>query len=339
MNEFKSIWITWEIHRRSRTLAEHFQFRLYELPSEHKGFLRYAVCIQKTFSILKQERPHILVVQNPSIFLPLFALAVKPWFGYKLIVDRHTNFKFDRRHSPQPKWILFRCINRVTTRYADLTVVTNRGLRRIVRSLGGEAFVLPDKLPELKAQRLPSRYNSTHNNGTILFVCSFSTDEPIDEVIEAFSGQNDDFVLYITGNWKKRFTEAEIKELSPKVVFTGFIDDNDFISLMAHVDGVIVLTKKEFILNCGAYEALSLNKPLLLSNTISLRSYFRNLAVYTNVSSCSDIDKGLKRLKRWIERGDKSTPSDIVTLHNDWLSTAERLKSLISESILTNDRR
>ena len=56
---------------------------------------------------------------------------------------------------------------------------------------------------------------------------------------------------------------------------------------------IAVLTKKEFILTCGAYEAVSLKKPLITSDKITLREYFNKGVVYTK-NDCRSIAFSVK---------------------------------------------
>ena len=46
--------------------------------------------IAKTIVILLAKRPQILVVQNPSAFLTILAIILKPLLRYFLVVDAHN---------------------------------------------------------------------------------------------------------------------------------------------------------------------------------------------------------------------------------------------------------
>lgn len=326
----RKIWITWEKHRRSRVLSRHFGFDIFEVVSEEKGVSRYLNSIVKTTRILLSERPRTLVVQNPSMFLTLWAVLCKAIFRYKLVVDRHTNFKFDKRKSKSPKWVLFKCISALTIKFSDITVVTNRGLARVVKRLGGTPFVLPDKIPDLEGRGRAKVKNEKDAGECIFFVCSFGQDEPVEEVIEAYRKFSSMVTLVVSGNWARRFSKSEIEDMPENVKFTGYISDIEFESLMANSLGVIVLTKNEFTLNCGAYEALSLNKPLLLSDTLALRSYFKRVATFVSLDSKDSILKGIQKFKNEIiDDNSDSRQKAVQDMKETWQVEADKLKDMM----------
>jgi glycosyltransferase involved in cell wall biosynthesis len=84
------------------------------------------------------------------------------------------------------------------------------------------------------------------------------------------------------------------------VNFTGFISEFNYKLLLKESDVVVVLTTKDLILNCGAYEAISAIKPLVLSDTRTLRSYFEPGPVFVNIDPQSIAD-GIQLA--WDERG------------------------------------
>jgi trehalose-6-phosphate synthase len=58
------------------------------------------------------------------------------------------------------------------------------------------------------------------------------------------------------------------------------LDEESYQSLISHADVIIVLTKKEYLLLCGAYEAISASRPLILSHTKTISEYFKSVAIY-----------------------------------------------------------
>jgi glycosyltransferase involved in cell wall biosynthesis len=75
----------------------------------------------------------------------------------------------------------------------------------------------------------------------------------------------------VTGNYRKAGIVPPTD--APNVTFTGFLADPDYVALLGRADVVIVLTSDDDLLNCGAYEALALDKPLILSDTKAIREY------------------------------------------------------------------
>lgn len=322
------IWITWERQRRSIELASEFGCKLFILESDRGIIIRYIICLTSTLVVLLKNRPKIVFVQNPSLFLALQAVLLKPFFRYVLVVDRHTNFKFDKRRSKNVKWMLFWRISNFTLRFADYTIVTNEPLNRIVKVLGGRGIVLQDKLPAM----LTTKDYPMGSGGlkSALFVCTFAYDEPVDEIIQAFSDFSDKYTLYISGNWKRKWAaEYELEALPVNVVLTGFLTEGDYKALMAKVDAVIVFTTNDYTLTCGAYEALSLKKPTLLSDKKVLVDYFGESCLYCREQSVVSISKVLDKLfsDEWLKENERK--DKIVTLEKEWMERVTTIKQLL----------
>lgn len=267
-----AIWITWEHQRRSRELAYALGVPLVEIDGGRQPLLRCLRCAWRTLSVLRLRRPGLVFVQNPSVFLAAMVCALRPSFGYRVVVDRHSNFNFADTHTG-----LINRIGHYTLKRADLTIVTNEGVASIVREHGGRPFILPDPLPRLEpAGRV--RLRGTQN---VVFVSSFARDEPIAEVLEAARLLGPEVCIYITGN-DGRMDPGLRCRVPENVTLTGFLPDRDYDSLIATANVLLALTTREHTLLCGAYEALSAGTPLIISNHAALVRYFGRGAVVTD---------------------------------------------------------
>jgi len=286
------LWITWENHRRSNELSKALGVQLFTLLYRGSYLEKVLFLSLKTAALLLRLRPRRVIAQNPSMVLSALLCFLKPFFGYKVIVDRHSNFKFETQDSPKLKYRVFHYLSRYTVRKADLTIVTNEFLKGIVQKWGGRGFVLQDKLPELPyGEAKPSQLIGRHN---ITYICSFSDDEPVDEVLEAARSLDKSIVMHVTGNPREYL--SRVKDGIPEnVVFTGFLPERDYQSLLGASDAIVALTRDEHLLLCGAYEAISLGKPLILSDTNCLRGYFTGGPLFTTNKSL-DIAKALRHV-------------------------------------------
>lgn len=283
------VWVTWEDHRRSRELSKEFGTEYMSIIYSGNKIFRYPTLIVKTILKVSVARPRIVFCQNPSIVLAMTLTLMKFIFGFKLIVDRHSNFKFEYERSKKLKWRLFQFLSRFTVRWAELTIVTNDHLMNVCEKWGGRAKVLPDKIPDMS---LIDNYKGNiildSNKINVMAVTTFDSDEPIDEILGAAEIVGNNYVIYMTGNSDKYFCNGFLdSDVPDNVVLTGFISEIDYRGLINSVDVVVVLTKKDLILNCGGYEAVSVNVPLVLSNTRTLREYFRDAPVFVNVDRVS----------------------------------------------------
>ena len=167
---------------------------------------------------------------------------------------------------------------------ADIVLVTNKSLAGEVRKYRGKAFVFPDPIPEIecpeKKDQLPiqEKKSRTYN---LVMVCSWSDDEPILELFEAANKFNDDITVWITGNGTP-YIERNGLKVPENIQLTGFLSQKDYDELLCQSDAVIVLTRRDNCLVCGAYEAISVEKPILLSAKKALQDHFYKGTVFTD---------------------------------------------------------
>ena len=186
-------WITWEDHRRSRELAAAFACDYIAMDSARPYVLRVLDLGWRTWRLLVRRRPRLVFIQNPSLVLAALACTLKPLLRYRLVVDRHSNFELRTLTPPAPVRFMFNRLSRWTTRGADLTIVTNETLRVLTDAWGGRGFILQDKLPALAAAPMALARPGSH----LVFVCTFSEDEPVAEVLEAARRLPDGITVHV----------------------------------------------------------------------------------------------------------------------------------------------
>ena len=260
----KAIWISWERHRRTSTLVEHFGLPLHTLVFSGPAFLRYPVLSSRTVALLVHERPDVLVVQNPSIVLATLAVLLRSVLGYRLIVDAHNEAVEPYANSGP----FFKRLSAWLLGKADATIVTNAFLAQTVTRHGGHPLVLPDKVPAPAAgSRVPMP-----NAPDAVLIATFAADEPIEQVVEAFQ-QMPDVTLAITGRWE-RHRHRLPDPLPSNIRCTGFLSDDDYWQLIAGTGLVVDLSYKPDCLVCGAYESVAVGTPMVLSDDRAIRQYF-----------------------------------------------------------------
>ncbi len=302
----KKLWIAWEDDGsiRSKVLskemeADFYTFTLFE-GHKHLSLFRYPAAILQTFLTLVKEKPEVLVVQNPSIVLSFFAALVKPVFNYKLVTDLHTLYLNPKGF----KKSIMNFLNDYSLKQNNITIVTNEPYKaKIKNKTKKEIFILPDRIPDFDYEFEKTPLKGKNN---ILFICTFSEDEPWKEVTEAAKLLEKDTYIHISGR-----NNLSKENIPPNVILTGFLPTKDYQNLLRSVDIIMVLTSQENCLVCGGYEAVSAEKPLILSDTRILREYFSNGTVFTRnnsrdiaesvslaVKNKSDLRKGVRALKK-----------------------------------------
>lgn len=286
------VWITWERQRRSLSLAGLLHAELFIITSARGRLARYISCSLRTLSVLWSARGGLVFVQCPSMALAVLACVLRPLLRYRLVVDRHSNFLLGSR--PPYRWkerVFFR-VSDWTLRRAELTIVTNEAIAQRVRASGGRSFILPDPFPQLT----PSGALAAKSDKLkVLFVSSWSGDEPIEELLVACECLLNDVEVFISGRPKREWSER-LRTKPANVTITGFLSDADYVSLLASVDAVVAITKLPQILVCGAYEAYALGKPVMLGDSRELCEYFSHGAVYVD-SSVEQIREGLLEMR------------------------------------------
>jgi glycosyltransferase involved in cell wall biosynthesis len=280
-----AVWITWERQRRSVELANDFGARLYVLAGSSRDIgnraLRYAMLTVKTVKVLMVERPRIVFAQNPSVVLAALLCALRRVGRYYLCVDRHSNFKFGESGGVRMR--VFQRLSRFTVAHADLTIVTNQHLAHVVNSWGGKAMVLQDRIPTLDLAE-----KRTLGVGIqVIVISGFGSDEPVGEVLEAAGVLGAGYRVSFTGDPSGFLRAAGPAEIPSNVAFLGFLNEVDYQTTLASADVVVVLSKKEYLLPCGAYEAMALGKATVLSATETIREYFGDAAVYAEAKADS----------------------------------------------------
>jgi glycosyltransferase involved in cell wall biosynthesis len=167
--------------------------------------------------------------------------------------------------------------------FADYSIVTNNELAEIIRHFIGRAIILPDKLPVL----IEPKKNDMGKGKHVLCVCTFADDEPYEEMITAASYLTPDIYMYFTGNYSKIKDYNHLLRKYSNIRFTGYLNETDYNSILFSSDIIVDLTNRENCLVCGAYEAIALNKLVILSDTEALRKYFGECAVYTKNDAIS----------------------------------------------------
>ena len=208
-------------------------------------------------------------------------------------------------------------------RKADLTIITNRLLAAAVEDQGGRPFTLPDRIPEpppLSVSKLCGEFNA-------VLISTFAPDEPVAAVFDAVRGAN--IELYVTGNHRK-LTPAAAQRAPSNVHLTGFLSEREYWTLLQSADAIIDLTLMDNCLVCGAYEALAVGKPMLLSKNRAGVELFGDSALYTD-NDAADIRRMLEQLKRECARLARASVAKRAELAAGWSARAERLAQILRQ--------
>jgi glycosyltransferase involved in cell wall biosynthesis len=277
----------------------------------------------RTVVFLLRTSANTILVQNPSLLLTSVVCVVLPLVGKQAIQDLHSYFSLHIHGGRGIRGRVYSALSRLCIRRAKVTIVTNRELKNVVESYGGRALVLQDAIPRFEAREvvlLPGRPR-------VVFICTYSADEPVEEVIRAAADLPSEARIYITGRVPPRMHS---RSLPPNVVLTGFLPEKEYLGMLQVADAVMVLTTREHTLVCGAYEALAFHKPLILSNKPALREYFGDAAIYVGNDSASIVG-GIEQACSPQFEGSRIVEA-VKTLRSDWQQAFADLDALISHA-------
>jgi glycosyltransferase involved in cell wall biosynthesis len=229
----------------------------------------------RTLSIILAHRPAVIYFQNPSMVLCLLVTLLKflRLTSSRTVGDFHNAGLYPPAAQFLVPWML---------RTNDVVIVSNDSLRTRVEAFGGRAVAIPDPIPDILVQRA----QSTEVGFRVLFVCSWASDEPIAEVLQAaalLESQQPDVYVAVTGRPKLERIGWS-RPVPGNVELTGYLSEQDFEERLANCDAVLDLTTRSDCMVCGAYEAVSVGVPMILSDNPPTRSYFDRGAIYTDNS-------------------------------------------------------
>lgn len=269
------IFVTWYPYcRRSDALAEQLGATSYlvhylRFKSPLIAPIKYILQALRTFGILLRTRPAGVLVANPPVVAPLVIWLGSLFLRYRFIIDTHSGAFQHARW----RWTL--PLQRFLARRAEATIITNDYLAGIIRSWGARTFLVQDLTLNLKRGVLESTRDGFH----VVFICTYSVDEPVEAVVDA-AGRLPDVTFSFTGDPSyapRRVTRA----LPSNVRLTGFLPDADYLDVLRSADAVLALTEDDHTMQRGAYEALALEKPLIISDWPLLRQVFSRGTIHT----------------------------------------------------------
>jgi len=283
----KRIWLTWEIQRRNRSMSSDLNAKLYEITSNASWWKRYPLLIFITIKKIIKSKPSLIFVQNPSLILSAIIVIYGKITQTVIVVDAHNAgvFPLEGRYKILNQIVGF--VNSLATK----VIVSNHALKQYIHKNNNSVFAIPDPVPKIFKN---DNYNLNGDKFNIVFICSWAADEPYEAVFSIADNLTDATHIYITGNSKGKERNIK-KDLPLNITLTGFLSNEKYDDLIHACDAVMVLTKRDNCLVCGAYEGVAVEKPMILSKTNILISHFNKGCVYTDNTS-SNIEYSINKL-------------------------------------------
>jgi glycosyltransferase involved in cell wall biosynthesis len=289
-NGNRCVFVSWApFCSRSDSIAAHLDASSYMIYSASWGshystiLFKYLTQAVRTLRLLMRERPAMVFVMTPPVIacVPVWLYSRLSGAGY--VIDAHSGAFL------QQPWKALLFLHKFFSRQARTTIVTNEYLKSMVTSWGASATIVSD-VPVRFANPRPIPTRGAHR---MTFVSSFQKDEPFDVFVEAARAVPD-VVFYVTGDSSK--LSPSVREALPvNVELVGFLPDGQYRALLDASDAVITLTTLDHTMQRGAYEAVYLGKPVVVSNTAILRRHFPRGAVHVE-NTPTDVARGIREM-------------------------------------------
>jgi glycosyltransferase involved in cell wall biosynthesis len=267
--------------------------------------------------VLFKERPSAIHVQTPPFVCGLVVDLYCRLTGAKFVFEYHSA-------AFEPIWDWALPVQKYLARRAAANIVTNQHWAEVVETWGGRTIIMFDPyldLPQGKPFDVGPGFN-------IAFINTFSFDEPVEVVVDA-ARSLPDVHFYITG--EKSIKPPDFySDIPANITFTGFLDPNqEYLGLLRGVDAVIVLTTRNYTLQLGGTEAVSMGKPLLTSDWPYLQELFFKGTVYV-----PNTAEGVREGVRNIQNNHETLSSEILVLRQEsqalWDTRMQQLKQMVA---------
>jgi glycosyltransferase involved in cell wall biosynthesis len=261
--------------RRPEIFAQHFGTQAAFISRGKKGKIwqvpfRYVAQARDTWKLLMRERPDVVLIQCPPVFAVFTVMRYAKATGTRYAIDAGTGAFLS------PKWRWSQPLLRIVARNALTTLVTNDYLKSVVEGWGARADIMAFTPAQYPAGE-PYLFAGDEKRFHVFVVSTYEIDEPLDVVIQT-ARQMPEVSFYITGN-PQHAPSQRLAHLPTNCHLTGYLPYPKYIGLMRSSDVVMDLTTRNHTLLMGAFEAVSLGMPLIVSDWPILRSYFGKGAI------------------------------------------------------------
>lgn len=262
--------------------------------------LRYGLSAIATVVFLARNQPSAVIVTNPPVFPALIAAGWSAFTGRPFLLDSHPTAFGAKAHRVSQRLMP---VHRMLARRAVAVLVTTEHWVKEVERWGGRGLVVHEPPPhwaDIGEQVDPmSRERARF---CVLFVGTFASDEPVEQVVEA-ARLTPELEVLVTGSLD-RAPNALVMAAPANVTFTGYLEGAAFANVLRGADAVLTLTTDPTSVMRSAYEAVYVERPLVITDTPVLRELFAGAFFVDN--DAVSIAAGLHRVASKTEEEGRS---------------------------------
>lgn len=286
-NKVSGLFLVWKKYqRRPEVLAPLINCKLKFIPhlfrSKYLRPLDYLFKLVISIKDILAKKPNFVVAQCPPTFSALPAWLTRTPY----IIDAHNPLFQVEMWQKLP-------LSQTLLRNAHGIIVHNLEMYQLVRNMVADAqlYTISDPIvPIIPNQSL------NRKSKQILVIASFDPwDEPVELLIETMKELEEyEFVVTADINKLNSATAASLQALN-NVKLTGFLELEEYHSVLCSSMAALVLTTSDATQPSGACEALSSDTPLIISRTSLIEKLFGDWAtvVDNSVESIATAIRGL----------------------------------------------
>jgi len=282
----KTIFITWTTYSpHSLLLSKAFNSEIFYINNliNSRGVLwnlfflfDYFYKSFKTIKVINEQKPDVVVMQNPPTITPLVIVLYSFIRKFKTVIDSHNGaFEKPWDRIPFYGWIL---------KNADIVIVHNEHLLskllQVKKYKGVNFKILNSRLSDYSH----IRKSESDAQPYILVVTTFSGDEPMDILLKGIRLYNEsenkiNIKFKITGKYSKRPYLFEEYKNDENIEFLGFIPTETYESLLVNSLGMISLSTRDDVQQFALMEAIGAEVPFISNNNKTNRQLFGDMVI------------------------------------------------------------
>jgi glycosyltransferase involved in cell wall biosynthesis len=274
----------------------------------------------KTWSILRRERPAAVYVAISPVFAALSVYLYCLVSGAGFVMDVHNHALYSR----QWRWSV--PLVRLLARRSLMNIVDQPLNRELFDEWGVPVLILerPPLPPDRGLELLPGS-----DAFSVTVINTFADDEPIAPVFGA-AELLPAVMFYVLGDTGLADRDV-LAGAPPNVTFTGYLNGDDYWSRLYSSQAIVALTTADYSLLSAAIEAMTVERPPILSRRQALTDYFSKGAVFVD-HTAESIAEGVMELMEDDGRLTREISELNLEKRQRWESEADELASVLQEA-------
>jgi len=287
----RSLFQIWKVYqRRAESLAHYFDMDIvyYHYPWEEKSKIFKAISyilksINTVIDLLK-FRPRLIFIQLPPT-PALYLIGV-----YARLT--HTPYVADCHNAMLLDWWIHWPFAKSWLKKATAVLVHNQDVCDYANRYGINAMVVRDPLPQISHSRATGVVKKFDLDlcEYVIVPWNLASDEPIAEFIEAVRMLP--HIKFAMTWFTERLPEELGRNLPENLIFTGYLDIDEFNDLFVNAGSAISLTMQKGTQPSAAAEAIAFGVPIILTESETARLLYKDVPVYVE-NNPSSIANGI----------------------------------------------